>query len=859
MKNNIWKRFLSVLVALAMLPMATTVLSSDLYTQKDIKAFDDNVALLYNFGLIENEECKMASTVSRGEFAAVMMKYLQFGSGVEVAVPENGKKFSDVQGEAKDIYGIVSMGLMSGYPNGTFAPEKKLVFEEAVKTLIAALGWSKYAENLGGYPNGYINYAASLELTEGVQKSQGSILTYFDLVQMLVNALSAEIYVTDNPNMELSARSWLSSRLKADKKEGTVISFNKKTNRIVIDNVTYSVTNDYTGMLGCYVKFYVDDDNNIIHLDDASRDKVAFDVSLIDSYSGKTYMIRKDENTSKTKDFKLSQEAYIIYNGVLAENLSVDDMIPDYGKVTFISNNGDSLYDAILIESYKIYVVSAIDRADGKIICKNENGKTETVDISGISEDALEIVNVSGNLIAFESIPSESVLRVGFSSDGGNVKIIVSEKVVSGSITSKSNEEDYIQITIDGVEYRTISNFPYDVNLKIGSGGKFYLDSQNLIAWVELEEKEWSYGYLIKGYYDDVEEALYLKIFDSSNEDITFACAEKIKIDGLQGKTGKETEALLKDGNSSLKKQMIRFKLNSDGLIKEIDTPYNSSEDMDAKPINGESPDSLRLVYAKTNAHYSKALYSFEGKINVSRTTPIFSIPGDEIKNFKVKPVSVLTNDKRYNIEAYADTENGNEPSFLYMKTSLGATGDSTVGLISQVSRTIDEDNDICTKFTVETVSGSMELYYKDDADPVPAVIEKGDIISFKYDNEYADSIKSLYKYQTKTLPNGNTEGSFGTSQLHYIFGNVYSKGNNSISITTADVINGETPSSSQLESVYVPVFKIFKCIDLQTKTEPVITEGTINDLIDYKNGGASCSKVFMATDWQWPRIIVIY
>ncbi len=860
MKNSIWEKIISLFIVLTVLSVGTAVYASDVYTQEDIKTFNENVSLLYDFGLIEDNTHEMATTVSRGEFASIMMKYLQFGSGTNVFGADNEKTFSDVDENSEDIYGIVSLGIMSGYPNGKFAPENNIIFEEAVKTIITALGWNEIAEMKGDYPVGYINVATGLELTEGVHRGSGAILTYFDLVQMLVNALSAELYGVRTSDMEVKPESWLSSRLKADKKRGTVTGFDDKTDTVIIDHAVYSSENDYTGMLGCRVEFYVDEDDNVIHICDDSKERLEFDAFLIDNYSEKTYSVYKEENASRTQNFKLSQDAYIIYNGVIADSLPINNMVPEYGKVIFINNDSDGMYDSVLIESYEIYSVINADADNRRIVCENSEGKTDVIDVGAVGENSVILVNSAGKPIGFEDIPSESVLRVGYSADRQNVKIIVSDKTVDGSIVSMENVDDYIRICIDGVEYRTVSDFSDSLKLKAGINGKFYLDSENLIAGVKLLETGWLYGYLMNAYFDeDEDEKLFLKIFESSEQVTSFECTEKIRIDGLTGKKGKEVKGLLKDGNSSVKKQMIRYKLNSRGRIIEIDTPYNSVENMDALPQNGESPDSLRLVFAKTNAHYSKALYSFEGKINVSRTTPIFSIPGEDFGKFHVRMASVLANDKRYGIEAYSDSENSSEPCFLYMKTSLGATGDDTVGLVSNVITAVDPDDEVFTKFSVETYSGHMEFYYKYGEDETPVELDEGDIISFKYDEEYAEEISILYDYEDKICPNGNTSGSFGTSQLHYIFGSVYSKGNDSISITTADIMNGEVPSSSQIESVYAPVFKIFKCSASGIGRKPVITEGTTDDIIDYKNGSENCSEVFMSTDWQWPRIIVIY
>ncbi|MBP3361106.1 MAG: S-layer homology domain-containing protein [Clostridia bacterium] len=860
MKNNILKKILSLFIVLAVFPVGIHVYASDIYTQADIRSFNDNVSLLHAFELIEDDSREMATTVTRGEFASIMMKYLQFGSGTDLSGENNEKTFSDVNENAKDIYGIVSLGIMSGYSEDKFAPENNILFEEALKSIVAALGWSEIAEREGGYPTAYINIANRLELTEGVYGAQGSILTYYDIVQMLVNALSAEIYIAKTPNMEMSPQSWFSSRLKADKEEGTVTGFNAETDSIAIDYTIYNTENDYTDMLGCHVEFYVDDDDNVIYVCDDSKERLTFNASLIDDYSEKTYSIYKEENALRTHKFRLLQDVNIFYNGVHADNLSIDDMVPKYGRVTLIGNNSDNTYDSVLIESYEIYTVINVDIDNEKIICLNSEGKPDVVDVSIVGADRAVLVNSSGKPINFEDIPSDAVLRVGFSGDKKDVKIIVSEKSVKGSIVSVGNNDDYMSVNIDGVEYKTISNFPDGDKLKAGLGGTFYLDNENLIAAVKLHETGWQYGYLMNAYHETgEEEKVFLKIFNSSEESVVLQCREKTKIDGMSGKRGPEVELLLKKGTQKVQKQKIRYRVNGEGLVMEIDTPYNSIENMAALPQNGESPDSLRLVFAKTNAHYSKALYSFEGKINVLRTTPVFSIPGDDEQKYHVKAASVFANDKRYGIEAYSDSENSSDPCFLYMSKSLNASGDDTVGIVSEVITAIDPEDEIRTRFSVETYSGYMKLYYKYDEEETPVELDEGDVISFKYEDEYADHIKILYDYETGTCPNGNSSGGFGTSQLHYMFGNVYSKSDNGISVTTADIINGVIPTSDQLEAVYAPAFKIFKCSAESSGRSPVITQAAMDDIIDYKSGADNCSQIFISTDWQWPRIIVIY
>ena len=73
-------------------------------------------------------------------------------------------------------------------------------------------------------------------------------------------------------------------------------------------------------------------------------------------------------------------------------------MCPKYGKITLIDNNNDGKYEAVLIESFDIYVVKSIDKDNQLIYCKN--GAKSTLDFGGYGDNELTVYNKSGkNLI----------------------------------------------------------------------------------------------------------------------------------------------------------------------------------------------------------------------------------------------------------------------------------------------------------------------------------------------------------------------------------------------------------------------------------------------------------------------------
>ncbi len=83
--------------------------------------------------------------------------------------PANNSKFTDLAGTgAENYYGILSYadqkGIVEGYEDGTFKPEKTVTYREALTMAVRTLGYGKGLE----YPWGFIEKAVGLGLTNGI-------------------------------------------------------------------------------------------------------------------------------------------------------------------------------------------------------------------------------------------------------------------------------------------------------------------------------------------------------------------------------------------------------------------------------------------------------------------------------------------------------------------------------------------------------------------------------------------------------------------------------------------------------------------------------------------------------------------
>lgn len=115
-------------------------------------------------------------------------------------------KFADVPG-SHWASGFVSTatanansnnGFINGYDETTFGPDDNVTYAQAIKMLVSALGYQTYAENNGGWPNGYLSYGYTLEIADGVTGvSNDTQVTRAQVAQMIANAVKAPICVID--------------------------------------------------------------------------------------------------------------------------------------------------------------------------------------------------------------------------------------------------------------------------------------------------------------------------------------------------------------------------------------------------------------------------------------------------------------------------------------------------------------------------------------------------------------------------------------------------------------------------------------------------------------------------------------
>ncbi len=146
--------------------------------------YSTSVEMLNTLGLVDGYEdgtYKPENIVKRSEMAKLMVIALGKESEVEKAKTQE-TKFSDMKPTDWE-YGYVNVaannGIINGYPNGTFGPDKTVSYSEATAMIVRALGYEKAVEQSQDvWPSNYINQAKTLSLYNSigtVAASEGAI------------------------------------------------------------------------------------------------------------------------------------------------------------------------------------------------------------------------------------------------------------------------------------------------------------------------------------------------------------------------------------------------------------------------------------------------------------------------------------------------------------------------------------------------------------------------------------------------------------------------------------------------------------------------------------------------------------
>ncbi len=808
--------------------------------------------------------------ISRASFADMLFK----ATAVSDADFSGSSYFWDVTEETvgySAINRLAEAGIVSGNDNGSFAPYDNLTLYQAAKLIVCALGYSVKAEFDGGYSAGYLTVANRLGIIKGLYGS-GEEITKENAVIMLYRALFVGVndIAKINKNGEATFSSQkdetlLTKKFDIYKLEGKITDNGYtsltgesavKPGKVKINGISLDIGDTNADeLLGYNVTVYYREENGsgkrtIVHiLDEDKNETLKIKADDIISFSDKVY--KYSENDKKTKEAKISVNADIIYNGKPIVYNPVY-FKPQEGYVELINDSGGTNeYNTVIITDIKNIVVHAVN-LDEKLI----SGKYDVKPLN-ISDEGRDVIirDVNGNPVDPQDIFTWDVISYTESLDGNLIKATVVREYLSGRVTDISIG-DSTKIGIEENEFELSKSYPNEGEYKIETGykGDFLLDiTGKIAAFIKNEAGGLVFGYLAyvdkptSGHNKNTE----IKILSAERGILqVFETAENVKLDGTRVKQNSSEITGLSDG-------VIRYRLNSDGKICEIDTVNLGNNENEDNSLFISAPMSSSALYFKNG--------NVSGRALIGGQTVVFIVPENryDYEKYRVKNVSYFRTNYTYAVEAYNTSK---EYAYADAVLMYGSGGDGSaitqntyMAMVEKIVYTTDEEGMPCYRLYYGINSKKEDAIICDEVKingssrtMRATELTPGSVIRIGTDYKSRINEVDLLYLSNADYDGGEFKGSSAAptvgfnDTIRFLFGYVYLTKDGVIKITAKHPSEMTEFNCDNTES---RILANFRCMMLDTSGKnPYVRNASADDFLDYIHYGDKCLKVIVQT-----------
>ena len=512
------KKTLSLILTLSIIMTSFVTVFATENGQSTEKPYNDAVTLLSALGIMEGKsETDFGENdfLTRAEMSTIAVRFI----GLESKTNSNTDNiFSDVDSSHWGKYYIetaAAMEIVSGNGDGTFSPDDETTAEQAIKMLVCALGYEPKAEELGGYPTGYITTANQLDLLDGIDFSTGydKPIERWKIAMMVYNALEAELmevktYGAEKEFTIAENKTALSTYHNVERRNGTVIATYQSTlennypgfDEVTIDDANYITSLNMSKYIGYNIDFYcrITDDSTKIEIiaffpiqDEAERFELNFDditkLTVTADLDVETEYYSPSTKKAKTEK---ANSPIIMYNGK-AEKFETAEELQKFldahtnqGKVVFLKNDRKDINDILFVENYDAYVISNINPEFDWIsynIYTSDGIERGLLDLStnDNAERRVFYYDADGNEIMMGDLGISDVIMVYASLDKTIYNIYQSRRKVTGriektekldSIVAPDSQEKTYE-TISEIDFSNITDTKYSKNWYFASSG----------------------------------------------------------------------------------------------------------------------------------------------------------------------------------------------------------------------------------------------------------------------------------------------------------------------------------------------------------------------------------------------------
>lgn len=817
------KKIISVFISISIL-LSSVVFAADSVTSKSqhsAKALEVLKALEFVNDDYDSDDMDFSGKVTRADFA-----YLAGGIFNTTDSTYDELYFYDVP---KDYYAfneityLAQQNAVSGKETKMFYPGDTITIQEAASIVIRGLGYGSILEFSGPWPSNVNTVMNKLNLCKNMGMSGD--MTYNDMFIMLYNLLNVEVLEFKGNGYETNGETFLAAYYDTYHEKGVVKGFDEADYGSVTSNEGQAVINetrfeangiDLSMLIGCEVEYMYrydkhDDTYTLVWIEDTGKSDV-LEISYLDDdavFNKDTYEISYYVNNNRKKTVRLERGINLIYNGSMTAS-NVDSILSSaFDTIRLVDEDNNGKYDVGIVYTYENYVIGNHDMNNEIFYDANETksfnyGEYERVDVYSV-----------GNGKGTEAdITVGSVVSVYPSQDKKRVIMHISVSTAEGYVSAIKDETDRTIFTIDGKEYTAVIDIQEKYK-KTGQAVTLYLDYKGRIAYIKIGNEGMKYGYVKKIYLDETfDDDLLLKVFTEDGEWKKLQAAKKVKIDGVKYKDAAIAYDYL--GGSELTPQLIRFELNSDGLVKNIDTVALNSD-------NSESMNCTGIKKTRVYKGGKLIVNDSEGSILVDSNTKIFCIPSDPVnakdENYAVKARNSFTDWKSVVSESYSvGKDNFFEDAVIVYNTTWK---DNLTLMVDKVLHVLNDDDDVIVE--IEGVYEGKEIVVDCSVDCEVPDMKRGDIVYLSYNlNEEVSKIAVRYS------PGGDFSPFKYDHANSYLFvmGYVHESSNNAVKIK-------KEGSANEYDDIYT-----VGTVWIYDTDDNSITKGTARDIVSEKQAG---------------------
>lgn len=696
--------------------------------------YEKEISLLHALGIVEGKEGDLympADNLTRAEMTTIVLRLMQASANTQAT-------FADVSADhwANKIIGTAAqLGIVNGVSQTEFKPEEAVTFPQAVKMLVSTLGYAVHADALGGYPSGYMAKAAQLGILNGTSDNGGAI-SRGTMAKLVANALEVNILVRTGYGSsytfeEKPGATLLNTYMDIEVFEGKITA-NETLNLggtaagkgeiVIADKVIKEGETKAANYIGRAAVVYAKEDaDSLTALYVQPKANSTFIVvEASDILPKSTLSTVYYETEDDTLEVQVASDAVWVYNGQIKTDMTPMQLLFDTGYISFSAPDAGEA-DTVFVYSFKNMVVDKVRTDLHTVSFKNrsEGISSLTLDTTDSSKK-FSLQNTDGTKATLEELNEWDVLSVAQSQDGSTLQIIRSVQYVAGKVTEIGDTS----ATINGTKYEIAANALRNPELNAPSlemEANFFLDYAGKIVAADTESfKDFKYGYLVAiGKDKGIDGEEQVKIFTEDAEMKIFKLSNNFRLNNVP------TEELISDTDTVVyaggkaKEQLIRFKANSENVLLSMETAWDIKENRDQVSEEERLEKFTEEKYLASAGLYGTPMRMYDFQFLLRQKSKVFQVPteyeGDDSAYSMIDPMSIghVTD---YGSLPYTTFYDIDEDNVISVMVTVGGGGDTleTVGVVTKVATTLDEEGAAVRSMKVITNSGEASIIIED-------------------------------------------------------------------------------------------------------------------------------------------------